>query len=42
MNNNKKKRKIKEHITPRNNGDRHETNEQKLNRTREEGSGQSE
>ncbi|VDP35086.1 unnamed protein product [Schistosoma margrebowiei] len=36
----KKKRKTKEHITLRN-GDRHEKNEQELNRTRKEGGGQS-
>ncbi|VDP46849.1 unnamed protein product [Schistosoma mattheei] len=34
------KRKTKEHITPRN-GDRHEKNEQQLDRARKEGLGQS-
>ncbi|VDP82149.1 unnamed protein product [Schistosoma mattheei] len=36
----KEERKTKEHITPRN-GDRHEKNEQQLDRTGEEGPGQS-
>ncbi|VDP40842.1 unnamed protein product [Schistosoma margrebowiei] len=36
----KEKRKTKEHITP-GNGDRHEKNEQELDRTRKEGPGQS-
>ncbi|VDP63110.1 unnamed protein product [Schistosoma curassoni] len=35
----RKERNIKEHVTPRN-GDRHEKNKQKLNRTRKEGPGQ--
>ncbi|VDP29782.1 unnamed protein product [Schistosoma curassoni] len=36
----KEKRKIKEHIMPRN-GDRHEKNEQQLDSTRKKGPGQS-
>ncbi|VDP50516.1 unnamed protein product [Schistosoma curassoni] len=37
----KRKKKTKEHMTPRNR-DKHEKNEQQLNRIREEGPGQSE